>query len=1590
MAGREGYAYFQQDVVQERALLLESMSRQAQMDQMRRSLTAGQVANATAIAQMYPTAPGAIVAPLGVMGVDPGSEAVQEIVRRADEDSFSFVDWVGQATGAAFGWVAEQADKYLADPLKAVGRTVLLGFDAAWNEVIARPYRTIVGTLQEAGIDPGVMHRLPITWDEQDFAGFSWSRLGDALGNIGQTYERAGESALIGAIRERLAGNTVNLGSGILPMSEMAEDDPEYTRLVGQGMDPEQARLQVQARLGRPLTEIANRQRETGITYQGMSVTPGRTIAGQYLDPETEPYKLMSGLIDAGINIWADPVSKGLAKNSAWRAAHRSFNGALPNGRIIGPSADKWLNSSGLRGGQQVVQHIADNLNDIPAVRRVLPEVSDRTLLADLAEYKDPAQVLSRLREQIVENRNIRKVPRANRIRNAARGVAQQTRIGKLFDEMPGRTLNIENLDEGLRTFDEFLVLGEFSHDSRVGYLNRWARLTDGDYTGAFAVYRDAMSELSADLVARLPERYRKLAAPAELSRIENVITDVFKQIDALRQYFNDIYGDPMYWPGAEVDELMRPFQTAHLMTEYLQRALPLPDPRYLRRLVSATHAEGRFLQRVLNFGAALDFEMAGRNAFEVGGILTRGVDVAVQKAWKPIVLLRLAWTSRVIGEEQGRMAVAGLDSAFRHPIQYLGWVTEQKRLGGLIGGKGGTVTVKRLNVTPGVDSVDVLGNVVPGKATYEFVDDVIDVSRGGKDVFGSIMSESKRHTAAMSQRNAGWLDIPPGDMWRGAWIPIRKHQAGFANGWVRSLGQMWDDEVTSFVLTHSLDEAYDWFETGAGQSLREQFIRSGGSEKKALLNTREGIEGYIDSVNARAHAYAGGRVTGPKTKDEWLAGVGFEIVEEGNREILDIIASGHYQGKNLRGIERPQDWKEIVDALTPLQEHLPEDFITKAPLASDLMLTRQQGMWDQFTSFGFEHLMTKPTNYLSRSPAFKQFYWKRMEELISYMDDDMADFVIKAARDAGIPRKELQKMAARRLDRAGRTAAQEGLEDITFKVRSGQKLQDVMGEADEIAKFFALKETENLLYTLSKKHAINDVLRNIFPFGEAWFEIMSTWGRLVTEKPQIIRRGQQFIEGARESGWLERDEITGEDTFNFPGASMFNRILFGEGWEDAGARVKPVGYLTGLNIAAGSYHPGLGPVIQMPSAWLLSKREEWDWLVKVANPFGVPEYESPGDLLNQNLPSWAQKLITGISGGAGATSWNSLHQSTAIDVARALSYSGQYDMNNPDDVEALQAKAKTAARAFSLLRGIIQFGAPTGPALRYEVETAGEEGQWFGYNVLADEYTQAVERFNGDETQALSWFINAYGINPLELVQSKTRSITPHHLTDPGSQWARANAAIVEDYPLTAYFISPDEVEDEFSWDAWNHALATGAREIRTVDQWRMAVNDTKGRLIYETQRKKLEDADALHSEMGRSYLRDLRNWLIDQYDGYKKEIVGEAQRPSQDDMVRELRQMVNDDRVQDYASVQALKLWFAEWDKASEVYMSMVPNGAPDGWLESNAGEPIRLYMRDFAEWILQQDQYTGFNSAYSIVFKRMLQEENVSPIDLSILGL
>src|SRR5690606_13800485 len=150
-----------------------------------------------------------------------------------------------------------------------------------------------------------------------------------------------------------------------------------------------------------------------------------------------------------------------------------------------------------------------------------------------------------------------------------------------------------------------------------------------------------------------------------------------------------------------------------HLSVELLDRWMPMPDPRALRRAFSDPVT--RFL-----------LENPRKDGL-------RGVPslllAAQEKIWKPLTLLRGAYTLRVMGEEQLRIAAAGFKAMPNHPASYMAFLV------------GDSPRVQRM--------LEKFGKALPDAVT----------GRAETDIFGGLLRESDEFGAAMFRGGAVFDD---------------------------------------------------------------------------------------------------------------------------------------------------------------------------------------------------------------------------------------------------------------------------------------------------------------------------------------------------------------------------------------------------------------------------------------------------------------------------------------------------------------------------------------------------------------------------------------------------------------------------------------------------------------------------------------------------------------------------------------------------------------------------------------------------------------------------------------------------------------
>lgn len=1242
------------------------------------------------------------------------------------------------------------------------------------------------------------------------------------------------------------------------------------------------------------------------LTLDGTFVTPGRLFARTVTAPGTTAYHLVSGTVDAAGAIFADPAAIGLKALSGAAKATRTFQATgIISGlrKTVAPeiAVNHYLASE---TGRRLVKWLTDttDIDDVwQAIGRANIGVARR-----LAESRAPDEVFQILSDTL--GTVIRERPTAS-----------------FMGRVVGRTLG----GEYGALFGGGAAVRRSADSTRSGWLHRAGRLLDDvpgqsinihDIDDAAVTLDQWMRNAGLDN-ARRKEIIARVAnaEPGDLFEItEDAATAVEELLKAewglrgsearrLTRMYEDL-GDDLH--TFDVDDLGRHVDVLAplrvnvegqvldvspmpgMIAELVNDVIPLPSARAIRAQTPIV----RKLKRLYDSG------------------LWKGtidaLDAAMSVVWKPLQLFRFAYPVRVIAEEQVRMAAAGYDSLLRHPMSAIAWITSLK----------------------------------PESKLAKFIASHLDdVSTPAADLLGEVWDDVVEHQAALARGAAGWAGLP-GEILTGKFVKARRGDAGFFRGWATELAHQANDPVMRRVAgglsagdlrsigkaadeLSTFDDVVEWFWSGSGKAFRQRLGRIKGRE--ALLTDRSAAARYLQqNYYDRLQRFT-----------------------RGNPDLVEAVAKGKLGDLSFRGIRNEG---KIARALEDSYASAAPNFVKmEVTLTGSTSGQRTLHRLNRATDVVFDHLMAKPTNQLSRSPVFRQAYWQRVEEVIGFADRATQEAIVKAARDAGMGREFLERLASKILK------------------GEGSKLTS-LDDVDTLAKGFALSETKRLLYDLTKRSQVFDALRVVFPFGEAWKEILTTWTRLVRQNPQILRRFQQGLHGARTpsllgrpdtqtdsgQGFFSPDPQTGEEVFYYP-AGWLGKLLGLQ--QESGAGLRLPARAAGLNIVATSVLPGFGPAIQIPASVLIPDTPAWDDLREILLPFG--ETPSPIDAFT---PAWLDKLRTALEDPEK----HRLFGNTVIDVMRALQVQGGY---GPGDADRLYRDAVPRARVLYLVRALAQFVAPTGPSFGWT--TTDVEGNVVPVKLLADDLRKLTEQYGGDRTAAFSEWVRRYGTDNVLAVVGKSVSVVERPVTEKGDAWLRAHQDLESKYPLTIGYFAPEPAVGEFDYTAYLRQFETGARRAVTPKEQLALANDFLGRVQFE-QAKRI--AALRPGPESAAWLAQVRERIAEEYpgfDGWEATRVRES-RPSVDQKIAEIREAVKDPVL---AATDAGKgaLIYLSAIAAAERMTKLLPGGVRR-YQQAKTARPIRDWLRSVARSIVEE--HPDFARLWTGVFELELADDGI----------
>jgi hypothetical protein len=1271
----------------------------------------------------------------------------------------------------------------------------------------------------------------------------------------------------------------------------------------------------------------AERARDYRGTVDGKAWTLGRGLADVVFTPGTTEYNILSGLVDAVPAIAipvAPPGAKAGVKVLANKAGLRSLSG-LTNyntAMIVPERAAEFLGS---RSGQKVIRKLTKvdtvdealeifptaNVQFLKNVSKISDEVEMKDFLSDTLGLGDVKRGLG---PRSIDDVNLSSWDAVKR------GIIQgESKVARMMSSMPGRHVvlagpgssdrekiqSLKNVKNYLRGLGKRSGMTEEKRKKLVEDLADAFVNDDGSSFLVQNAIKNTISE-SFDALGLHPQLKSKLLKGFEdyrtavQNRMYGDLDNAVNSADHKGIYETVVDG--------QIVLTSQPLNTATIQPEMLKHILMLPDPRQTRRLVSRigwiTGKKGIF-------------DPTKRGELNIPFTVLEHMQNTI---WKPLTLMTAGYVQRNMADSLLRQTFnPNMKSGIYHPLELIQVAMYKKYKGDILGGsfKG--------------DVKELIEN---------------DQQEMAEAVLGTIRENGDPIRNHVRGRLSGvWKDVK-----------IADGPSKFSEGIAAELHLLSNDKIARRIA--------------AGDAIEDLVDDDGVVVVKGILSSLED-EPDLKTLRTLQNMWRGKPVREVSTGEEVMGSVEFirpdgtvnrynveqyvrnlivpriEATTGGSPIFREIIATGGYSneaGDFVQVFGRQNDMFRQYDAETLfpiIKQEMNNPNITLKEVykmqesIDDPSMSGIKDAWDFVTNKFFAELYPKREAFLNRSPAFRQFYYGVIDELVDELTPKEATRLLAGLED----RLQVAKGSDAARKAVAKYTGSQKLTDRLYEISSNKVVTRgklTLEELDAYAKGYALDETKKLFYNVSERSEFADIMRIIAPFGQAWAEVSKKWVKTLTTDPEALKRLGMSVQALQEAdpdndgrGFFFKDPTTGEMMFNYPFSEQLGPMITGFSWGVTGAIV---GGLPGAAIAGGaglaagfgtqqlmgdvdpvlsapakslnmglSLFPGLGPFIQVPAALILRQFPDLDWVTKLATPYGTPNVGVV------TAPSWAEKMWQAIRADANS---DRIFADMKIDAARALKASNpeKYDLSTPQGIDLLDEDSTQTARILLMYRAFGQFAGPSRPGVEFKFDS--KEGDVYA-NELSKHFFE-LQAMNYDT--AVETFLDTYGEDFILYTSGKTKALEGGlDASQEFGRWERKNEGLFKSYPTVAGYFAP--VGSTFDYQVYVRQLESGKREKLSLRELIAESQFRVGSAIYRSVSRSAGQSPNKEQE---AILRDLRSKLYDTYPGFRDAALDINSRNTR---IAQLSDAVNDRRLNDNPIAEAARAYLSARDQALSV---------------------------------------------------------------------
>ena len=940
-------------------------------------------------------------------------------------------------------------------------------------------------------------------------------------------------------------------------------------------------------------------------------------------------------------------------------------------------------------------------------------------------------------------------------------------------------------------------------------------------------IVTDAVGEMLTGVLGRLNlPKGRVVKVGSEELSLEEVIKNTIR-VSGRDKALIEVYSNArigtnevptMFFTGKGMQQLPGQMQEWQL----LQETLRLPDSKEVLKIVNKAATNNQLYGRA---------KAAKILAGELGDI------------WRTAMLVgRLAFIARNVGEMQMRQFFSGHATLINHPAQFIAMVMADPN-GGKIGKFANRYSRYKNNVLgqefKNLDAEYELGDSVRQYSSY------MNRMVSANDMRGREVAKYYQISGPEAPSYFKDLAYTVNRMYSD------KFNSDIALMLINGSGDVAKREYIA-KLVDTLDQPNNPLANYAASifdknvNLRNVIFKNPKLENPILkdnINQEDLFTLFFDEMQPDSFASQIKAVAGSGEKSNHI----LELIAKGKTTIFDksgkatVIETGW--GKSLKTVE------QLVADETRFKTLLSKTFSRDELTNSRVWTVKEKLIGGQDTKMlngfvdGFFRLSAQAENKLNFGPEFQMSYWDHIARYADMLDTpelkEAYRQAVKALSPITVKGKPLGlgqaplKVIRKEIRRRESMKA--------YKHTGGVSLKTLDGMASENAAL----HIKDLFYDASRQRNWAAAWRLVFPFAQAQGNTMFKWAQLAAQNPvPIYRFGKAYdaltkpgssviydIFGmAHDSnqGFVYKDE-QGNESFKYPIVGSVIGALAGMDLSGKDA-LQLTGRVQSLNLAFGQVNPvlpGLGPAASI--AFVGSGKSQlfgpgFQILRDIITPFGEPK--NAGDIV---FPAWLNKIIAYRLGNS------ELVQRDTKDWASYLASTGNYG-ENPLANDAARTKmfqdAESLARWAGFMTSFFQSVLPATPSQEIvaKIKSPDNKVMFMTMTMLFNAWQGISEKHPGDFGAAKAEFADTFGIqNLLITLGGSTRAVRG---TQDAWNFLNNNPGAAEKYArgvgdVVPYFFPGGE----YSISYYNWQKRTGLRTALTKEQ----LASEAERLVYD-----------------------------------------------------------------------------------------------------------------------------------------------------------